>query len=278
MSLIAAAKILQIKRKNDKEAQVRGNHLSLHLLTAGIISLLLVFSSADYYLGRPINCSVHTKKVTREVFTDHCRMSNTYSIPLEAARPVARHQAPGERRHQAYYQWVSLALLLQGLAAGLPVGLWRRLEAGKLTRLLGPLLQQPLAEAPVERQVRAIATFLRAHPDWYREEAFACLACEILALLLTLGQVYAMDLLLGGQFVALLQPENLATVFPRVVGCSMSVFGFTASVEEVSGICTLNFNAINEKIYAFLWVWFLLLALASALQVGITLNRSFSCT
>ena len=54
--------------------------------------------------------------------------------------------------------------------------------------------------------------------------------------------------------------DPLAVVFPKVAKCSFHKFGASGTVERHDGLCVLPLNIINEKIYIFLWFWFILLA------------------
>ena len=54
--------------------------------------------------------------------------------------------------------------------------------------------------------------------------------------------------------------DPLAVVFPKVAKCSFHKFGASGTVERHDGLCVLPLNIINEKIYIFLWFWFIILA------------------
>ena len=54
--------------------------------------------------------------------------------------------------------------------------------------------------------------------------------------------------------------DPLAVVFPKVAKCNFFKYGASGSVERHDGLCVLPLNIINEKIYIFLWFWFILLA------------------
>ena len=47
--------------------------------------------------------------------------------------------------------------------------------------------------------------------------------------------------------------------------CEMSFFGNSGEVQNASGICNLPINIINEKIYLTIWVWFLVMIVATVL-------------
>merc|ERR1719270_1817756 len=82
-----------------------------------------------------------------------------------------------------------------------------------------------------------------------------------------------MDVFLGGQFtrygteiLAISdQPleertDPLNKVFPKVTKCTFHKYGPSGTVENKDGLCVLANNIINEKIYIFLWFWFITIA------------------
>ena len=54
--------------------------------------------------------------------------------------------------------------------------------------------------------------------------------------------------------------DPLSVVFPKVAKCSFHKFGASGTVERHDGLCVLPLNIINEKIYIFLWFWFIIIA------------------
>ena len=48
-------------------------------------------------------------------------------------------------------------------------------------------------------------------------------------------------------------------IFPRMTKCTFSKFGTSGEVEKHDALCILPLNVVNEKIYIFLWFWFLIL-------------------
>ncbi|XP_049272805.1 innexin inx2-like [Rhipicephalus sanguineus] len=85
-----------------------------------------------------------------------------------------------------------------------------------------------------------------------------------------------MDMFLGGEFFSygskVLQFTDwdrsvgfdpLIKVFPRLAKCTFHMYGRSGDVQKHDALCILPMNIINEKIYVFLWFWFIILAVLS---------------
>merc|ERR550534_1397381 len=99
------------------------------------------------------------------------------------------------------------------------------------------------------------------------------ITCEVLNFVNVIGQMFLMDKFLGYEFstygLSVLGYTNLdpkeredpmAVVFPKVSKCSFHKYGPSGTIEVHDALCVLPLNIINEKIYIFLWFWFILLA------------------
>ena len=53
--------------------------------------------------------------------------------------------------------------------------------------------------------------------------------------------------------------DPMIRIFPRVTKCRFYKYGPSANIELIDALCLLPLNIINEKIYIFLWFWFLFL-------------------
>jgi len=144
-----------------------------------------------------------------------------------------------------------------------------------ITKLLAGLSNDPLTDTPVDDQVASLGDFLITHKGWFNTTALKLLLCQAASFLSSLGQLYVMDMFLGRRFLhfgsnifnyARLRAA-LIEVFPRVVMCSMDLFGVSNSLSKVSGMCTLPVNIVNEKIYLILWFAFLAHTILSMLQL-----------
>merc|ERR1711963_1181814 len=104
--------------------------------------------------------------------------------------------------------------------------------------------------------------------------------CEFLCLVNVIGQMYFTDKFLGYTFMTygsdvfamtFGDPEGrsdpMNMVFPKVTKCTFHKYGPSGTVARHDGLCILALNIINEKIFVFLWFWFVLLAITSALAL-----------
>merc|ERR1711874_782205 len=104
--------------------------------------------------------------------------------------------------------------------------------------------------------------------------------CEILCFVNVIGQMYFTDRFLGNTFMnygwdvlkmTTGDPEGrsdpMNMVFPKVTKCTFQKYGASGTITRHDGLCILALNIINEKIYVFLWFWFVAVACISALAI-----------
>lgn len=58
-----------------------------------------------------------------------------------------------------------------------------------------------------------------------------------------------------------------SSVFPKIAKCEVLKFGGSGTANVMDNLCILPLNILNEKIFVFLWAWFLLMALMSGLNL-----------
>lgn len=58
-----------------------------------------------------------------------------------------------------------------------------------------------------------------------------------------------------------------AKFFPRLAKCEFFSVGPSGSMQMLDGLCLLPLNILNEKLYAFLYLWFFALFCVSALNL-----------
>ena len=104
--------------------------------------------------------------------------------------------------------------------------------------------------------------------------------CELLTLVNLCFQLYLMNWFLGGMFteygsmvasISQMDPEDrsdpMNLVFPKVAKCVFNKYGGSGTVEIYDGLCVLPINIFNEKIYVFMWFWFVILFVSTCLSM-----------
>jgi len=269
---------------------IDNNIFRLHYKASVIVLVtasLLV--TARQYIGDPIDCIV--EEIPNSVMDTYCWIHSTFSVPETPGGdpselgpfgllPVS-HLKPGEDlKYHKYYQWVCFTLFFQAILFYIPRFLWKIWEGGKLSMLVSGLNLPIISpEAKKERKEVLVNYFTenRRNHNFYALRFFAC---EFLNLVNVIFQIWFMDFFLGGEFstygsevLAMTElahehrRDPMARVFPKVTKCTFHKFGPSGSVQKFDGICVLPLNIINEKIYVFLWFWFLGLAAVSAVQM-----------
>lgn len=64
-------------------------------------------------------------------------------------------------------------------------------------------------------------------------------------------------------------------MFPKVSKCTFLKYGPSGTTEILDAFCVLPINIINEKVFLFLWFWFIILAVLTAISC---LVRIFTLT
>jgi len=273
-----------IFKPKSSRASVSNLTFDLHRLTAVLLLVCSVLTTAKQFFGEPIHCSTEGK-ISVSMFQSYCFMAGTYSIVrkanisiVEAHPGISQGMGVGDGSNvfHSYYQWVCIILVFQAALAYSPYHIWKVVEGGRVGRLLVKVSNDLLTETSVSDQVDGLGKFIAQHKGWFNGCSVKLLVCQVFCLVSTVTQLYLMDILLNGNFLDLGSGltdlstlyTSLALVFPKVVKCSMQHFGPSGSLMPQHGMCTLPVNIINEKIYLVLWLWFLLLALTSALHLG----------
>ena len=61
--------------------------------------------------------------------------------------------------------------------------------------------------------------------------------------------------------------DPMARVFPRVTKCTFHKYGPSGQIQRHDAQCILPINILNEKIFVFLWFWFIILAIMTAIDL-----------
>jgi len=188
-----------------------------------------------------------------------------------------QRQEPSEKRYHKYYQWVAFMLFLHAVFFYIPRYLWKSSEGGKIKMLVGKLPEDVMMKSDAKKdQIDTIVKYFRLHRGTHSTYAMRFFLCEILNFVNVIGQIFFIDTFLDGEFStygmrvfeysgleAEDRPDPMAVVFPKVTKCTFHKYGPSGTVQLHDGLCVLPTNIINEKIYIFLWLWLVSLAVVT---------------
>ncbi|XP_077298880.1 innexin inx2-like [Arctopsyche grandis] len=268
-------------------------------VTVSILLVSAILVSSKQFFGEPIKCISDKEKLT-DALNAYCWIHGTYTL-RNSVNPkivgknavsmgVGPHTKHDEEVYYMYYQWVCILLLIQAIMFYIPNYIWRILEGGRLasltneldTALLGPDTWNDIRK----RNLVQYFIDMNGH-NFY---AFRFALCELLNFLNVVFQIFVLDSFLGGTFndygpaVASFfyhpdiagSDDPMAFAFPKVTKCSFKSFGSSGTLQNLDLLCILPLNIINEKIFALLWFWFIILAILSAIAVLYRII-AFSC-
>lgn len=256
-------------------------------ITSAILFSCCIIVTANNLIGEPIQC-INDGGVPIHVINTYCWITYTFTLPNELHKPVGTHVAfPGlgnehqEKSYHSYYQWVPFVLFAQGILFYLPHWIWKTWEEGKIRMISdgmrGALVGNKDDRAHrVSRLVQYVIESLHLHNTY----AFGYFLCEGLNFINVMVNIFMTDKFLGGTFLTYgsevinfsnMNQENrtdpMIKVFPRITKCSFHKYGASGSIQEHDAMCVLALNILNEKIYIFLWFWFIILAVLSGLAL-----------
>jgi len=271
-------------RKTEK-AQFEGVVAVLHyrVTTLCIFACCILVTALDWVgNGNSITCVMEGDSdswtVPPKVINTFCYIMSTFTLPSQLAGHVGQDvAAPGvgsynqrndEPRFKAYYQWVPFVLFMQAGLFYAPHLLCKIWEGGKVNGIISGLNAIVIDRSERKSKQRILAQYLVDNLNTHNVWAFKIFITEIIYFLNVLGNMYFIDVFLGGEFrtyglqVASIMQEDpedrldpMSRIFPRVTKCTFNKFGPSGSVQRRDAMCVLPVNIINEKIYVFLWFW-----------------------
>ncbi|XP_053204819.1 innexin inx2-like [Panonychus citri] len=250
--------------------------------------ILLVASSilvtGRQYFGDPIDC-IQRDDIPQNVMDTFCWIHSTFTLPnalskqvgVDVIAPGVDNYKPGEKKvYHKYYQWVCFVLFIQAMFFYVPRYLWKIWEGGRLRSLVLGLNNPILGSGERSEQIALLTHYLKTNLRYHDSYFYYFVFCEILNFLNVIFQMYLVDAFLGGAFSTYglevlryseMDPEEridpMVKVFPRVTKCTFHRYGSSGDVQKHDSLCILPLNIINEKIYIFLWFWFVILAVVS---------------
>jgi hypothetical protein len=268
---------------------IDNNVFRLHYKATVII--LVAFSllvTSRQYIGDPIDCIVD--EIPLHVMDTYCWIYSTFTIPnrlggtigKDIIQPgVASHvEGEDEVKHHKYYQWVCFVLFFQAMLFYVPRYLWKTWEGGRIKMLVLDLNYPIVNEDCKQDRKKLLVDYFSTNLHTQNFYAIRFFICELLNFINVLAQIYFMDFFLDGEFTTYgsdvvkfteMEPEEredpMSRVFPKVTKCTFHKYGPSGSVQKFDGLCVLPLNIVNEKIYVFLWFWFIILTLVTGFSL-----------
>jgi len=263
------------------------NHVfRLHYRATVIIFLAAIcLITSGQFIGSPIHCM--SDSMSTGILDSYCWLHSTYSIASQYdgdqgkdfPMPGVGPDDDGGHQYHRFYQWVGFVFVLQAGLFYFPRLLWKTAEGGVMKLLtLGLIDIGSFMNKDVRREgVDLISRYFNLKESKRGTYFLKFVTCEILNFANVLGQIFFTDMFLGYQFqkygrdVFFMTEEDhhtrndpLNRVFPKVTKCNFKKYGPSGSLQKHDALCVLPLNIINEKIYIFLYFWFVFLAAVSA--------------
>lgn len=247
-----------------------------------LLASLLVMSTTHF--GSPITCD------DKEKFTEsYCWLHGSYNLigAEDDAKRFFGHKCIRDPKYSKlsieerdrdteYYQWVVFMLFIHGALFLFPSKLWQYIEGGlleqfgnKSEKMVMVITDHDKFQEVAEKHAKF---FKSLSPKKNNEYFYYFVFCELLNCVVVVVNYYIINEFLGGRFstygadvIAYSQTDLLykddvydpmCDAFPTLVNCRTNNFGVGGIVQTQSTLCILGQNIINEKIYLFLWFWF----------------------
>jgi len=288
----------------------------LHVrVTFALMLSCMALVGAGQYFGSPISC-MGDSAVPGGTMDLYCWIHSTFSVasrfgvatdeygvglPLEAGQSqphpgvaplvnLISSKNEALTKHK-YYQWVIFFFFVQAMMFYIPRIFWKHAEGGLMKTLVGDLTNPLIPYKEEERvsQVKFIRKYFNDDLRTHGAYAINFFLCEILTFINVIGQIFFTDRFLGYQFttygldvikMTTMEPENrtdpMNVVFPKVTKCTFHMYGASGTIGKHDSLCVLPLNIINEKIFVFLWFWFVLVAVISGLSLIYRIITLFS--
>ncbi|EDW82506.2 uncharacterized protein Dwil_GK25094 [Drosophila willistoni] len=276
------------------------NYIQSYCWTMGTYILKLEDYGESDTLQLPISMSADTTTTTTTTTTKSSRFSflrgantrHSYRRLIEQTEAYARAMtiAEGvgpevrgqtEREYLRYYQWVIILLLFQSFIFYFPSCLWKVWEGQRLKQLCSEVGEALLSEETYNTRLRLLVKYFTTD---YEDMHFCYMAkyvfCELLNFLISVMNIVVLEVFLNGFWSKYLHAMTTipfydwerwnrvsSRVFPKIAKCEVLKFGSSGTASIMDNLCILPLNILNEKIFVFLWCWFLLMAIMSGLNL-----------
>ncbi|XP_026324227.1 innexin inx1-like isoform X2 [Hyposmocoma kahamanoa] len=160
------------------------------------------------------------------------------------------------KKYYTYYQWACFVLFFQAIMCYIPRAIWKMREGGLLLQLAGGM--NPFTTSEIrETKIRTLVHYMYMHQGTHNLYAFTYWFCELLCLVNVVGQMFLINTFLDGQFLSF--GSQLLRTSNEAQEDSFYYYGAGGSIQNADNLCLLPQNVISEKVYIFLWFWYIIL-------------------
>jgi len=242
------------------------------------------------YFGKPIICSKSVSGIIREDhFDDHCWIHGSKHIPDKSQRHVLdciAEQADDDETDTNYYQWVVFMLALNALLFKIPSVIWKFFEGGLMKEFHSGknVKSNLLTDDTMKTNLKTHLWYFKKLKGHQMSYYTAFMLCQLLNVGVLFANWWITDQFLSGKFhtygsevINYYQHDSdyrrqiknpMCNAFPTKVSCQMNYKGASGMPATLSALCLLSQNIINEKIYLFLWIWFVLMGFLGLAQLA----------
>lgn len=257
-----------------------------HKASVGVLLGFSLLVTGKQYVGDPIDC-ISKDSVPGNLLDTYCWIHKTFSVPTmwkgelgqDVAYPGVGPHTPGDPKvYHSYYQWVCFVLLLQALLFYTPRYLWKTIEGRRVQSLTENLSAPMQSPETIDKARGMVVEYLVTNRGHHGGYLWGFVLTESLYFVNVVGQIFLMDKFLGGEFSTYgarvfeftewhweARFDPMIKVFPRMTKCTFHMFGTSGDLQRHDAVCVLPINIFNEKIYVFLWFWFVILSILTGL-------------
>ncbi len=248
-----------------------------------LIACSLVLTTTQL-TGEPISCcNGASYPVPERVINNYCWITSTLTavglerrrVGVDAVAPGVGHQLNEKKQHK-YYQYVCFILFIQAVFFYTPRYIWKMREGNILESLCRTLTS--FIDEKRETSINSLHQYFMTKHASRNEYVLVYILCETLNLANVIGQIWFTNIFLGGVFndyglsaiKYLLDPTDynpMDYIFPKLAMCTFYTYGPSGSIQNFDSLCVLGLNIFNEKIFIFLWCWYIILMVLSSLQL-----------
>jgi len=273
--------------------------------TIAIHVAFVVILGWSQYFGNPIICN------SSGLIQSYCWIQGMWTIKekdnlYNHGTGVQAHPGVGvfnpdrhEKVFHRFYQWVPFVLLISAFVFYLPRYLWTIADDGRMAHICKDMQDQAVENDEQEERVkRLMALYNDPGRNRNRRYTLMLVGCELLNCVSVFVVWNMTDVFLGGRFNAygrylltylrhgmitdgpLEEPawdvNPMDSLFPKMAKCDFHQIGASGTEEKVDTMCVLPLNVVNEKIYYFLWLWYILLAVAALINIAYRIITFYS--